>query len=53
MQTYRERLKTADEAAALVPSGSTVYLGSGCAAPHELTAALTRRAPEVTRSSPT
>jgi 4-hydroxybutyrate CoA-transferase len=48
MQTYRERLKTADEAAALVPSGSTVYLGSGCAAPHELTAALTRRAPEVT-----
>lgn len=48
MQTYRSRLKTADEAAALVGSGSTVYLGSGCASPHELIAALCRRAPEVT-----
>ena len=48
MQTYRSGLKTADEAVAMVGSGSTVYLGSGCAAPHELTAALTRRAPEVT-----
>jgi 4-hydroxybutyrate CoA-transferase len=48
MQTYRSRLKTADEAAAMVKSGSTVYLGSGCASPHDLTSALTRRAPEVT-----
>ena len=48
MKLYRSRLKTADEAAAMIDSGSTVYLGSGCASPHELISALTRRAPDVT-----
>ncbi len=48
MQDYRSRLKTADEAAAMIDSGNTVYLGSGCAAPHELMAALARRVPDVT-----
>jgi acetyl-CoA hydrolase len=48
LQTYRSRLKSADDAATLVSSGQNVYLGSGCAVPHDLVAALTRRAPEIT-----
>ena len=48
MQIYRSRLKEAAEAAALVKSGSTVYVGSGCATPHSLVQALTDRAPAVT-----
>jgi 4-hydroxybutyrate CoA-transferase len=48
MQNYRSRLKSAEEAAALIQSGWTVYLGSGCATPHTLVSALTDRAPDVT-----
>jgi 4-hydroxybutyrate CoA-transferase len=47
MTLYRERLATADEAVGLVASGQTVYLGSGCAAPHTLIGALTARAEEL------
>jgi acyl-CoA hydrolase len=47
MQTYRDRLKTAEEAAAAIESGSTVYVGSGCAAPHDLITAMTARADEL------
>lgn len=48
MQLYRERLKTAAQAAEMVNSGSNVYVGSGCATPHDLVTALTERAPDVT-----
>jgi acetyl-CoA hydrolase len=47
MQTYRERLCSAAEAVSGVASGQTVYLGSGCAAPHTLIEALTARAEEL------
>ena len=47
MQTYRDRLVTAAEATTCVESGSTVYVGSGCAAPHDLIAALTARSEEL------
>ncbi len=47
MTTYRSRLKTAAEAMAEVKSGQNVYLGSGCATPHELVAALTARHEEL------
>ena len=47
MRIYRDRLKTADEAVGGVESGQTVYLGSGCAAPHTLIEALTARAEEL------
>ncbi len=47
LETYRDRLRTADEAVGVVESGQTVYLGSGCAAPHELIVALTARAEEL------
>lgn len=38
---------SADQAVANIKSGQQVYLGSGCAAPHELIAAMTRRADEL------
>jgi acyl-CoA hydrolase/GNAT superfamily N-acetyltransferase len=41
---YRERLTTADEAVAAIKSGWRVFVGSGCAAPQELVAALSRNA---------
>ncbi len=44
MPLFRERLGTAAEAVQIVASGQTVYVGSGCAAPHELIGALTDRA---------
>ncbi|MCB1183990.1 acetyl-CoA hydrolase/transferase family protein [bacterium] len=47
MSVYRERLCTAAEAVAGIASGQTVYLGSGCAAPHTLIEALTARAEEL------
>jgi acyl-CoA hydrolase len=47
MQTYRSRLKSASEAVAGITDGNQVYLGSGCATPHELVAALTDRAEEL------
>jgi acetyl-CoA hydrolase len=47
MQTYRERLCDAATAVRPVASGWKIYLGSGCAAPHELIRALTDRAPEL------
>ena len=46
-RVYRERLRTADEAVELVNSGDKVYLGSGCASPHELIAALARRGEQL------
>ncbi len=47
MPLFRERLGTAAEAVQIVASGQTVYVGSGCAAPHELIGALTDRAEEL------
>ena len=47
MQIYRERLCSAAEAVRPVASGQTVYLGSGCATPHDLVRALVARAPEL------
>jgi len=47
MQTYRSRLMTSAEAVAGIKSGDNVYLGSGCAAPHDLISAMTNRADEV------
>ena len=47
MQIYRERLRTAEEAVESIASGDAVYLGSGCAAPHDLISALTARYEEL------
>jgi len=47
MTTYRSRLQSAAEAMARVESGQTVYLGSGCATPHDLVEALTARHAEL------
>lgn len=47
MQQYRSRLKTADEAVAHIKDHDHVYLGSGCATPHILVAALTNRAEQL------
>lgn len=48
MPLFRERLGTAADAVKVVASGQTVYVGSGCAAPHGLIDALTDRAEELT-----
>ncbi len=47
MQLYRSRLKSSRDAVEVIKSGDKVYLGSGCATPHELVSALTRRAEEL------
>ncbi|MBU8871521.1 MAG: hypothetical protein KOO60_11715 [Gemmatimonadales bacterium] len=47
MQIYRSRLKSAQEAVSSIKSGNKVYVGSGCATPHELITALTQRADEL------
>ncbi len=47
MPLFRERLCTAEDAVQVVASGQTVYVGSGCAAPHDLIGALTARAEEL------
>jgi acetyl-CoA hydrolase len=47
MTDYRARLKTAAEAVQVVESNQKIYLGSGCAAPHDLIDALTARAEEL------
>jgi len=47
MSTYRERLKTSDEAVQEITSGQKIYVGSGCAAPHDLITSLTDRAEEL------
>ncbi len=43
MTRYRERLRTPAEAVAAIAPGERVYFGSGCAAPHDLIAALAAR----------
>lgn len=43
LATYRSRLRSPAEALAAVESGQNVYLGSGCATPHQLVSALTDR----------
>lgn len=47
IQIYRSRLKSAEEAVAIIASENKVYLGSGCATPHALTKALADRAEEL------
>lgn len=47
MQTYRDRLVTADEAVRDIASGERIYVGACCAVPHALVEALTRRADEL------
>jgi 4-hydroxybutyrate CoA-transferase len=47
MQTYRSKLMSAAEAVAGIESGQNIYLGSGCAAPHELVQAMTNRYEEL------
>jgi acetyl-CoA hydrolase len=47
MEIYRERLASADEAVRAIESGNRVYLGSGCAVPHALVEALSRRSDEL------
>ena len=47
MTLYRSRLRSAAEAVQVVESGHKVYMGSGCAAPHDLITALTDRAEEL------
>lgn len=43
-ELYRQKLTTADEAVARIQSGWRVFVGSGCAAPLQLVAALSRNA---------
>jgi len=47
VQQNRPRVCTADEALARVRSGMRVFIGSGCAAPQKLVAALASRGPQV------
>jgi acetyl-CoA hydrolase len=47
MQLYRSRLKSAEEAVRGIASGQKIYMGSGCAVPHALIAALVGRAEEL------
>lgn len=47
MARYRERLRTPAEAVADIASGEKIYLGSGCAAPHDLITALAARHEEL------
>ncbi|MCP4293118.1 MAG: acetyl-CoA hydrolase/transferase family protein [bacterium] len=47
MQNYRSKLVSASEAVRGIKSGDNVYLGSGCAAPHDLITAMTQRADEL------
>ncbi|MBJ6802230.1 bifunctional acetyl-CoA hydrolase/transferase family protein/GNAT family N-acetyltransferase [Geomonas propionica] len=44
MEQYRQKLTTADEAVRQIQSGWRVFLGSGCAVPQTLLAALVRNA---------
>jgi acyl-CoA hydrolase/GNAT superfamily N-acetyltransferase len=47
-EKYSEQVMTAAEAVAKVKPGSRVFIGTGCAQPQELVAALTERAAELT-----
>ena len=47
LENYRNKLQSAAEAVAIVESGNRVYLGAGCAVPHELVTALSARASEL------
>ena len=47
MARYRERLRTPAEAVSAIASGEHVYMGSGCAAPHDLITALAARHEEL------
>jgi len=47
LQDYRAKLQTADEAVRTITSGDRVYLGAGCAVPHELVEALSRRSEQL------
>jgi acyl-CoA hydrolase/GNAT superfamily N-acetyltransferase len=44
---YKQKLTTADEAVCHIKSGWRVFIGSGCAAPQELVAALCRNSPRM------
>jgi acetyl-CoA hydrolase len=46
-QHYRERLVSAEDAVRGVASGQRVYVGAGCAVPHALVDALSRRAQDL------
>lgn len=46
-ELYKQKLTTADEAVRHIQSGWRVFVGSGCAAPQELVAALCRKAAKV------
>jgi 4-hydroxybutyrate CoA-transferase len=44
---YRSKIKTADEALAVLKSGDRVYIHQGCSQPEALLAAMVSRAPDV------
>ncbi|MBU4383463.1 MAG: GNAT family N-acetyltransferase [Proteobacteria bacterium] len=46
-EVYRKRRMDADQALSRLRSGSSVYIGSGCAEPRHLVAALSKRAPSL------
>jgi len=46
-ELYKQKLTTADEAVSHIQSGWRVFIGSGCAAPQELVAALCRNSPRM------
>ena len=47
LQDYRAKLQTADEAVRAITSGDRVYIGAGCAVPHGLVEALSRRGEQL------
>ncbi|MFH1841565.1 MAG: acetyl-CoA hydrolase/transferase C-terminal domain-containing protein [bacterium] len=48
LEQYRAKCVSATEAMAKVESGNRVYIGAGCAVPHDLVAALSARAESLT-----
>lgn len=47
IQEYRTKLQSADDAVATIDSGQRVYIGAGCAVPHALVGALSRRGEQL------
>jgi acyl-CoA hydrolase len=47
IESYRSKIKTADEALKVLKSGDRVLLHQGCSEPEDLVAAMLRRAPEL------
>lgn len=47
IEHYRSKIRTADDALAILKSGDRVYIHQGCAEPEELVKAMVRRGPDL------